>query len=33
MSKDKINKKKSITPNDLKIRVKNKTLIIGQLKI
>ena len=33
MSKDEINKKKSITQNDLKNKSEKKTLIIGQLKI
>jgi hypothetical protein len=33
MSKDEINKKKSIAQNDLKNKSEKKTLIIGQLKI
>jgi hypothetical protein len=33
MSKDEINKKKSITQNNLKNKSEKKTLIIGQLKI
>ena len=33
MSKDEINKKKSIAQNNLKNKSEKKTLIIGQLKI